>query len=348
MAKPASKKVPTDISEVYYQIAAEVLASFPKYRPPLDLFSFKDDICVLAPYSRKGQRLTNDQVAEIQELCGAGGLFVSRSDYPVYSEHIIKQLDLVLQDENLTETEVADVCTRALIMRYEHFAEQPVKAVFEPLYRDIMVVTEWLWEDKFRIKNFFRRLFHEHTLAHHAFNSMAVGLWIWITSSDRNYRRRELDKAALAFFLHDIGMAKIPQFILTKSTRLSNEDREKINIHPLLGYKIMQKMDMAYDELNRCVMEHHERLNGSGYPQRLKSSQISEIGRICAVADAFSAMVTTRSYAPAKMMEVAAKELSNDTQRFDGKYTAMLLNAIVGGIFGEMHEISNNTSTPSA
>ena len=145
-----SRAIPQNINEEYYQISGEILSSFPKYRPPVDLFSFREDIGVLAPYCKKGVRLSNEQVDEVAALCAEGNLFVARSDHPIYSRHIVKQLDLVLQDQNLKEGEIADICIRALLLRYGHFAEQPVKLVFEPLYRDVMVVTEYLWNDRHR------------------------------------------------------------------------------------------------------------------------------------------------------------------------------------------------------
>ena len=98
-----AREIPQNINEEYYQISTEILSSFPKYRPPVDLFTFRDDIGVLAPYSRKGVRLSNEQVEEVAQLCSTGDLFVSRTDHPIYSRHIVKQLDLVLQDHNLKE-----------------------------------------------------------------------------------------------------------------------------------------------------------------------------------------------------------------------------------------------------
>lgn len=103
MAEQARKarEIPQNINEEYYQISSEILSSFPKYRPPVDLFSFREDIMVLAPYCKKETRLTNEQVEELAALCAEGNLFVSRSDHHIYSRHIVKQLDLVLQDKNL-------------------------------------------------------------------------------------------------------------------------------------------------------------------------------------------------------------------------------------------------------
>lgn len=270
--KNAIGAVPGDINEEYYQISAEIMASFPRYRPPVDLFVFREDIAVLAPYSRKGTRLSNEQVEEVAELCARGNIFVSRSDHHIYSRHIVRQLDLVLQDHNLKEAEIANICIHALYLRYAEFYEQPVKAVFDPLYRDVMVVTEYLAEDPPRINAFMRRLFRRYEPAKHAVNTLVVGLWLWLQNAG-DFQRKNLDRMALALFVHDIGMGKMPAFLLTKKGPLKPEEREKILQHPLLSVKIMQKMEVVFDDLLQICFEHHERLDGSGYPQRIRGGR---------------------------------------------------------------------------
>ncbi len=335
MSDVSRKAIPENISEEYYQIAVDMLDSFPKYRPPVDFFRFREDIASLAPLSRKGQRLSNEQVEEARLLCEAGSLFVARSDHPIYSEHIVKQVDLVLQDDNLKEAEKADICTRALIMRYEAFAEQTIRPAFDVLYRDMMVFTELIWRDRHRIKLFVRKLHRDHTLATHAVNTLATGLWLWLQSSG-GIRRRDLDRVSLALFLQDIGMAKIPQFITAKTTPLKQEEKDKIILHPQVGYKIMQKMNLAFDELAMALMQHHERMDGSGYPQRLKGDALSKIGKIAGVADSFSAMVSNRPHAKAKEMLEATQELANDSKHYDNQFTSKLFGAVKLGTFGDL------------
>lgn len=340
-----SRAIPQNINEEYYQISGEILSSFPKYRPPVDLFSFREDIGVLAPYCRKGVRLSNEQVDEVAALCAEGNLFVARSDHPIYSRHIVKQLDLVLQDQNLKEGEIADICIRALLLRYGHFAEQPVKLVFEPLYRDVMVVTEYLWNDRHRCNTFMRRLFRVYSPPRHAINTMIVGLWLWLQIMGE-IRRRDLDRMALALLLHDVGMLKVPAFLLNKTGPLKAEEREKILPHPLVGIKLMQKMDVAFEELVRACFEHHERLDGSGYPQHLKGAQISRVGRITAIADSFAAMICDRPYGQGKEMLAAAKELAADSQHYDQEMTNLLLTAFSTGGIGPMTDMDAAVDAP--
>jgi hypothetical protein len=332
MKQRSRHTVPAKIDEEYYQISEEILSSFPKFHPPVDLFRFNEDALTLIPYIRKGQRLTNEQVEEVHALCNIGNLLVSRSDHPIYSEHMVKQLDLVLQDSNLKESEIADICTRALIMRYEAFVEQPVRPVFDPLHKDVMVFTEIIWQDRHKIKLFMRRLLREYSLGKHAFNSLVVATWLLLRVMEGgDLRRRDFDRAALAFFLQDIGMAKVPAFILNKPGSLKTEELDKVVLHPAVSYKIMQKLDLAFDELAQASMEHHERLDGTGYPHKSKAQQISRIGRIAAIANSFAAMITKRPYAEAKEPLQAAQELAADQKRYDGQLTGYLAAAFLTG-----------------
>ncbi|WP_165065127.1 HD domain-containing phosphohydrolase [Desulfovibrio sp. ZJ200] len=340
-----AREIPHNINEEYYQINSEILASFPKYRPPVDLFCFREDIKVLAPYSKKGVRLSNEQVDEVARLCAEGNLFVSRSDHSVYSRHIVKQLDLVLQDNNLKESEIADICIRALALRYTDFNAQPVKSVFEPLYRDVMVVTEYIWEDKHRINALMRRLFRKHQPARHALNTMSVGLWLWLQIVS-DFRRKDLDRMALALLLHDVGMSKVPAFVLNKQGPLKPEEWEKVLLHPMVGVKLMQKTDIAFEELLRASFEHHERMDGSGYPQKLKGSQISRVGRITAIADSFSAMICEKSYGQTREPLEAAKNLAADAQRYDPELTKLLMSAFATDGFGQFVDMDKNVDEP--
>lgn len=330
-AQKRSTRVPDNINEEYYQISGEILTSFPKYRPPVDLFYYKEDIAVLTPFSRKGARLSNEQVDQVAELCENGMLFVSRSDHHIYSEHIVKQLDLVLQDHNLKEAEIVSICIQALKNRYGEFWNQPVKAFYESMHNDVMVVTEYLSREKNNINAFMRRLSTEHDPASHAVNTLSIGLWLYMKTTSE-ISRKELDSFALGLLTHDIGMSKMPQFFLSRPGPLKGEEKDKVVMHPVLSAKIMQKMDAGANEVMQACFEHHERLDGSGYPQKLKGDKIKALARIAGVADSFSAMTSKRPWAEAKKPVDAANELSADP-RYDNSYARYLVGAYVTGKF---------------
>lgn len=317
-----------NISEEYYQISETILSSFPKYRPPLNLYRLKEDIGQLQLLIKKDTRITNEQIEEIFALCNEGNLFVSREDFPVYSKHIVKQLDLVLVDANLKEGEVADITLRALGIRLGDFIDQPVKPVYELLYEATLVVTEYIWQDKHRLRLYVKRLYTgEHTLVQHSLNTFIIGLWLLCMTQKEELRRKEFDRVALALLIHDIGMAKVPAFITGKTTPLKPDEKDKIPPHPIVAMKTAQKLDLVYDEFKNIILEHHERMDGGGYPRKLKAEELSRLGRLAAVADAFSAMVQKRPYAAAMAPADAARALANDKTGYDPRFTMPLMTA---------------------
>ena len=317
--------IPDGLNEEYYQISGDILGSFNKYRPPLNIFRFKEDVARIMPYFKVGGRLTNEQVEELAEMVKEGLIFVSREDHPVYVKHISYQLDLVLVDKNLKEKEIADIFTQALTRKLEEFFNQPVKAVFEKLWVDLMVLTEYLYTDIRRARALVRRLHTEHSLANHSVNCGFLGLALWGKIKEKNFaggvKRNTFDRLTAGLFLHDMGMAKVAPFIREKNKPLTPDERNKINGHTRSGYEMVNKLGCKFAEIEQCVNEHHERVNGSGYP--LKTVKQEFPARLCAVADSFCAMITKRPYAEAMPMLQAAGELSSDG-RYDKEITKAL------------------------
>ncbi|MBG0789463.1 MAG: HD domain-containing protein [Desulfovibrionaceae bacterium] len=317
--------IPDGLNEEYYQVSNDILGSFNKYRPPLNIFLFKEDVSRVVPYYKVGGRLTNEQIEELRALTNDGLVFVSRADHPVYVKHISYQLDLVLVDRRLTEREIADIFTQALTRRMADFLEQPVKPVLEKLRVDVMVLTEYLYTDMARARALVRRLHTEHSLENHSVNTAFTGIALWGRLKGDNFqdsvKRKVFDRTVLGLFLHDMGMTRVPEFIRSKTKPLTLDERGKVNAHVKAGFEMLHKLDLRYLEMEQCAVQHHERLGGSGYP--LKSVTQDFAGRLCAVADSFSAMVAKRPYAEAMGPVKAAALLARD-----GKYDREITGAL--------------------
>ncbi len=328
MAK-SNKTVPVDISEEYYQISFEIYSSFPKYRPPVDLFQFREDIASLYPFSKKGVRLSNEMIEKAIELCKEGSLFVSRSDLPIYSEHIVHQADLVLLDVNFKPSEVAEILIKALIMRFNDFQEQPVSLVYEKLKADLFVFTEYVAQDKYRLRPFLGKLHNEvFDLSKHAINVLILGAWMFMELQSK-FSKKTFDAVCLGLLLHDIGMSKLPAFLLTKKQGLTSDELQKIQAHPLVGMKMLHKLEPPAKEVVQAVYEHHERLDGSGYPQ--KNAQPSAIAKITAIADSLSAMVQETPYRPKKDMKSAVSELTNMRAKYESSFLTPIIQSMAQG-----------------
>lgn len=111
-----------------------------------------------------------------------------------------------------------------------------------------------------------------------------------------------------AAILHDIGKIGISASILNKTDKLTEQEFEEIKKHPQISYNILKNVEFLGRGLN-AILEHHEKYNGGGYPNKLKGEEISLLGRILCIADAFDAMTSDRTYRKGMTMELAINEI---------------------------------------
>ena len=123
------------------------------------------------------------------------------------------------------------------------------------------------------------------------------------------YHGNELDRLTFAGLLHDIGLFAVPQSLITKSGRLTHDERTLIEQHPELGYQTIRKAGQKYDWLAQVVRQAHERWNGHGYPNKLNGRQICEFAQIIGVVDIFDALVSPRGYRRRFFPHEAVREL---------------------------------------
>jgi PAS domain S-box-containing protein/putative nucleotidyltransferase with HDIG domain len=121
----------------------------------------------------------------------------------------------------------------------------------------------------------------------------------------------EVDNVRMAGIIHDIGKMSVPAEILSKPTKLSNMEFGLIKVHPQTGYDILKEVELPYP-IAETVLQHHERLDGSGYPQGLKGENIILEARILAVADVVEAMASYRPYRPALGIDAALEEIEKN------------------------------------
>lgn len=113
--------------------------------------------------------------------------------------------------------------------------------------------------------------------------------------------------------LHDIGKIGIPDNVLKSEERLNSESLQKIKTHPQVGYEICKKLDRLKPALP-VIYQHHERLDGSGYPGGIKKDEIKRAAQIVMIPDMFDAMTTQRSYRDAMPINQALKIMDEDAK----------------------------------
>ncbi|MCJ7790463.1 MAG: PAS domain S-box protein [Candidatus Atribacteria bacterium] len=121
----------------------------------------------------------------------------------------------------------------------------------------------------------------------------------------------KIEGIRIASLIHDIGKIGLPTEILSKPTKLSDLEFSLIKNHSQIGYNILKSIDFSYP-VARIVLQHHERPNGSGYPNNLKGDKILLEARIIGVADVVEAMSSYRPYRPALGIDKALEEISKN------------------------------------
>ncbi len=129
--------------------------------------------------------------------------------------------------------------------------------------------------------------------------------------------RKDIKNLKLSALLHDVGKIGISEAVLDKHGHLDDKEYTMIKEHPVIGAKIVGQISNSSD-IVPGILDHHERYNGNGYPNGKKGKEISLFGRIIAVADAFDAMTSTRSYRKALPFQIAIEEIVDKSgEQFD-------------------------------
>jgi putative two-component system response regulator len=125
--------------------------------------------------------------------------------------------------------------------------------------------------------------------------------------------RDRIDGLRMAGSIHDIGKLSIPAEILSKPTTLTNIEFSMIKEHPQKGYEMLKDVESPWP-LAEIVYQHHERMDGSGYPRNLRGNDILMEARILAVADVVESMASDRPYRPALGIDVALEEIEKNKE----------------------------------
>ena len=122
-----------------------------------------------------------------------------------------------------------------------------------------------------------------------------------------------VDTIRMAGIIHDIGKISVPAEILSKPGKLLDMEMNLIRVHSQSGYDILKDVGLPYP-IAEIALQHHERLDGSGYPQGLKNGQILLEARIISVADVVEAIASYRPYRPALGIDVALEEIEKNAE----------------------------------
>lgn len=165
----------------------------------------------------------------------------------------------------------------------------------------------------------------EYTFKHSinvAMLAAMLGKWV-------GFDERRVKELAMAGILHDIGKSKINPAIINKPSRLTDAEFQEIKLHATYGYEIVKNQPNISNDVKQGILQHHERIDGSGYPNGLKGKAIHPYGRILAVADVYDSMSSDRVYRKAECpFKVYDFILSTSASKLDIEYVSAFVKNI--------------------
>ena len=153
----------------------------------------------------------------------------------------------------------------------------------------------------------------EYTFKH----SVDVATMAMVVAKKMGYSEEEVYDVGVAGLLHDLGKAKVPPEILNKPGKLTEEEFEIMKKHSFHSYCILKDNKGIRDSVKLAVLQHHEKINGQGYPMGLMAPQISKYAKILTVVDIYDALVTDRPYKAAFSQRDAVEMLMAMTYELD-------------------------------
>jgi HD-GYP domain-containing protein (c-di-GMP phosphodiesterase class II) len=256
-------------------------------------------------YRERSYRLEDTDLSHLREK-GIDHLYIRLNDADAYRgylcEHVLHQVSIPLPVRmkalreitrvTFEDALVANGCDK-LVNVAEGFGHELAAMIFDstPVMSEV-----------------FKTLEHDYYTFTHVCN---VSLYCALLGRGLGLDdQAEIAELAAAGLLHDIGKRYVPQHILNKTEKLTDAEWELIVEHPTTGFReLVHRGELSWPQL-MVVYQHHERLDGSGYPTGVVDSEIQPWARICAAVDVFDALTCKRSYRPAISLNAACSHLA--------------------------------------
>lgn len=290
---------------------------------PFDLYTPLGNRMIL--FCRTGFSITRHHRMILERV--GRPFYIGSDDMEPYIEYAFERLERIVASPEIRSSDKADIVHRV--------GKRTVKKLIENPRSGQRVA-----ESGKVVENYVELILRSPEAASHLFALSALDAYIFSHSvnvctfcvmlgqrlhgSDRNM----LWELGMAGLTHDIGKTKVEQSILQKPGPLSQEQMELVRRHPVHSYEMLREHGLS-ESILEAGHHHHERQNGSGYPDRLSGNDIHPTARMVAVADVYDAITSDRVYKSGKPHIKALKEMAKEEERFDADIFGALLYIVL-------------------
>lgn len=200
-----------------------------------------------------------------------------------------------IENKSLSPENKAKAVYHHSLEMMEHLLESPTAENIHAGKQAISSITDMILSDDKTADSLLRITSHDFYTYTHSVNVGVTGLML-SKALFKNSDAHDLHELGAGFFLHDLGKIKVKPEVLNKPARLTEAEMRHVRIHPYQGYKILDNANELSEECRLIIMQHHEFVDGTGYPRKLKGDEIHLYAKICGIADVFDALTAERSY----------------------------------------------------
>jgi putative nucleotidyltransferase with HDIG domain len=171
-------------------------------------------------------------------------------------------------------------------------------------------------------------------------HSYRVACYAVAVARELGWKKKDVEGIYVAGLLHDIGKIIIDTRVIKKGEGLTTPEINEIKRHPQISYDILSKINFPWKDIERFVLHHHERMDGKGYPDALRSADLSDGEKILTLVDAFDAMTTDRPYRDKLGLDEAFREVMKcGGTQFDEHISKTFFNLLYREMNGEVKEL---------
>ena len=295
---------------VYREIPFQMVIE--QERCPVDLYvKIKDDYRLFAA---QGAVFTADHF----RLFGKAGvrLYILARDTATADEYIDHKLVEVLADPKVSRKAKAEIMYSTSMRSVRDVFEGTTPGTIGELEKLSRNIVQLIFADRAVMDDLISISSFDHYTYRHSVKVGIFGTALAINLFGDNLGDHRMTELSTAFFLHDIGMAKVPVHILDKRDTLTPAEWDIVRKHPLWGHDKLLRARYLSDEAAAVVLYHHERCDGNGYPFRKREGEIPLYARICAIADTFEALTAGRPFrqpkTPFESLRIMQTEMADE------------------------------------
>ncbi|CCO23569.1 HD-GYP domain-containing protein [Maridesulfovibrio hydrothermalis] len=307
------------IKESYCSITSDVFKFLPKKDLPFSLHRMNSSSGKFSPITVPGKVIVSALKQTIINDCDRGLIFIKCSDITECKSFLAANLKIVIRDiaDSIPEHDLASIIIEGLKLSAATIYVDSVKINFKEFHETLCAVGELLHDNPELIWLMMPLLATNHSLVNKSVSSGIIGSAVILLGRDSRPDINVFLDAFCALVLCDIGLCNLPEFVLGKEFCLTLDEQKRIRQHPITSVELLSITESLSKTTLRAILEHHERMDGSGYPRGVSNEHLSWLGKLCGAVDSFVAMTMERPGKKRIPTVAALKILYRESTQYD-------------------------------